>query len=115
MPSMGEEDKNGSVPQWGKGVPRREEASTSHQEKGAGRREETKENRRKKGGVFYKGKSAARIEEELNGRAKEEGRGALQKRHPRRGTTIRNRVDDQRDSSIILDLQVQREGVLYRR
>ena len=62
---MGEEDKNGSVPQWGKGVPRREEASTSHQEKGAGRREETKENRRKKGGVFYKGKSAARIEEKF--------------------------------------------------
>jgi len=115
MPSMGEEGKNGGMPQWGKGVPRREETSTSHQGKGAGRREETKENRRKKGGVSYKGKSAARIEEELNGRAKEEGRGALRKRYPRRGTTIRNRMDNQRDSSIILDLQVQREGVLYRR
>ena len=41
---------------------------------------------------------ARKVEEELNGRAKEEGRGALQKRHLRRDTTIRNRVDNQRDS-----------------
>ena len=55
------------------------------------------------------------MEEELDGRAKEEGRGALWKRCPGRGTTIKNRVDDQRDSSIILDLQVRREGVSCRR
>jgi len=42
---------------------------------------------------------ARKVEEELNGRAKEEGRGALQKRHLRRDTTIRNRVDNQRDSA----------------
>jgi len=59
--------------------------------------------------------TARKVEEELDKRAKEEGRGALWKRHPKRGATIRNRVDNQRDSSIILDLQVRRERVSYRR
>jgi len=66
-------------------------------------------------GVPCKGKSAARMKEELDGRAKEEGRGVLWKRHPRRGAIIRDRVDDRRDSSVVLGLQVWREGVLYRR
>jgi len=55
------------------------------------------------------------MEEELDGRAKEKGRGALWKRCPRRGATIRDKVDDRRNSSVILDLQVWREGVSYRR
>ena len=62
-----------------------------------------------------KGKSIARIEEELDRRAKKEGRGALWKRSPKRGTIIRVRVDDRRDSSIVLDLQVRKKGVSCRR
>ena len=37
------------------------------------------------------------------------------KRSPKRGTTIRVRVDDRRDSSVVLDLQVRRKGVSCRR
>ena len=37
------------------------------------------------------------------------------KRHPKRGAIIRVRVDDRRGSSIVLDLQVQREEVSCRR
>ena len=55
-------------------------------------------------------RSAARIEEELNRRAKKEGGGALWERHPERGAIIRVRVDDRKDSSVILDLQVRRKG-----
>jgi len=55
------------------------------------------------------------MEEDLDGRAKKEGRGALWKRHPRRGIIIRDRIDDRRDSSVILDLQVWRERISCRR
>jgi len=55
------------------------------------------------------------MEEELDGRAKKESRGALWKRCPKRGATIKVGVDDRRDSSVVLDLQVQREGVSCRR
>jgi len=55
------------------------------------------------------------MEEKLNGRAKREGKGALWKKHPKRGATIGVGVDDRRDSSVILDLQVRREGVSCRR
>jgi len=61
------------------------------------------------------GRSAAKREEELDGRAKKENRGALWKRHPERGAIIRVGVNDRRDSSVVLDLQVQREGVSCRR
>jgi len=61
------------------------------------------------------GRSAARREEELDGRAKKESGRALWKRHPKRGAIIRVGVDDRRDSSIILDLQVQRKGISCRR
>ena len=37
------------------------------------------------------------------------------KRSPKRGTIIRVRVDDRRDSSIVLDLQVRKKGVSCRR
>ena len=46
------------------------------------------------------------MKEKLDRRAKKEGRGALQKRCPKRGTIIRVRVDDRRGSSVVLDLQV---------
>jgi len=46
------------------------------------------------------------MEEELDRRAKKEGRGALWKRRPKRGAIIRVRVNDRRDSSVVLDLQV---------
>ena len=62
-----------------------------------------------------KGRSAARMEEEPDRRAKKEGRGALWKRRPERGAIIRVRVDDRRDSSVVLDLQVRRKGVSCRR
>ena len=61
------------------------------------------------------GRSATRKEEELDGRAKKESRGALWKRRSKRDMIIRVGVDDRRDSSIILDLQVWREGVSYRK
>jgi len=55
------------------------------------------------------------MKEKLDRRAKKEGRGALQKRCPKRGVIIRVRVDDRRDSSVVLNLQVQRKGVSCRR
>ena len=55
------------------------------------------------------------MKKELDRRAKKEGRGALWKRRPKRGAIIRVRVDDRRDSSVVLDLQVQRKGVSCRR
>jgi len=55
------------------------------------------------------------MEKELDRRAKKEGRGALWKRCPKRGAIIRVRVDNRRDSSVILDLQVRRKGVSCRR
>jgi len=39
----------------------------------------------------------------------------LWKRRPKRGAIIRVRVDDRRDSSVVLDLQVRRKGVSCRR
>jgi len=55
------------------------------------------------------------MKEELDRRAKKEGRGALWKRRPKRDTIIGVRVDDRRDSSVVLDLQVRRKGVACRR
>ena len=37
------------------------------------------------------------------------------KRYPKRGTIIRVGVDDRRDSSVVLDLQVWRKEISYRR
>ena len=65
--------------------------------------------------MSYTGRSIARREKELNRRAKKESRRALWKRCPERGTIIRVGVDDRRDSSVILDLQVWRKGVSCRR
>jgi len=45
-----------------------------------------------KGGMPYTGRSAARMEEELNGGAKEESRGALWERSARGSTVTRIRV-----------------------
>jgi len=53
-------------------APRREEAGASHQEKGIGRSEEAKKDGGRKGDVPYKERSAARMEKELEGRAKKE-------------------------------------------
>jgi len=55
------------------------------------------------------------VEEELDRRAEKESRGTLWKRRPKRGATIRIRMDDERSSSIVLDLQVWRKGVSCRR
>jgi len=84
-------------------------------EKGAPKRKETEKDGGRKGGAPYKGRSAARVEEELNRRAEKEGRGALWKRRPKRGAIIGVGVDDRRSGSVVLDLQVRREGVLCRR
>jgi len=54
------------------------------------REEESKESSRGTSSACDKTtKGTVRIEEEFNRRVKEEGRKALWKRHPRRGTTIR--------------------------
>ena len=72
-----------------KGTPT-ERAGTSCKEKGTERRKKVKEGRERRGSVHGQAtRSAARIEEEFNRRVKEEGRGALWKRHPRRDVTIR--------------------------
>jgi len=98
--SIGKEEEKGGAPQG---------------EKGASRRKEIEEDGGRKDSAPYKGRSAARVEEELNRRAEKEGRGALWKRRPKRGTIIGVGVDDRRSGSIVLDLQVQREGVSHRR
>jgi len=97
---IGKEGEKGGAPQGGKS---------------ALRRKETEEDGRRKGGASCKGRSAARMEEELDKRAKKEGRGALWKRRPKRSAIIRVRVDDRRDSSVVLNLQVRRKGVSCRR
>jgi len=97
---IGKEGEKGGAPQEGKSAPRRKE---------------TEDDGRRKGSVPCKGRSAARIEEELDRRAKKEGRGALWKRRPKRGAIIRVRVDNRRDSSVVLNLQVWRKGISCRR
>jgi len=114
----GEEESRGKSSAYGKATKgvAREEASVSHKGKGTGRREEAEESRGERSGMHDQAtKSAARIEEELSKRAKEESRRALWKRRPGRGVIIKVRVDDRRDSSDVLDLQVQREGSSCRR
>jgi len=61
-------------------------------------------------------RSTARIEEKLSRRAKKESRGTLWKRHPGRGTVIRDRVDDRESNSLIPNMQrVQEQGMSCRR
>ena len=55
------------------------------------------------------------MEKELDGRAKKESRGTLWRRRPKRGATVRIRMDDRGDSGVILNLQVRRKGVACRR
>jgi len=91
-------------------------AGAPYKGEGAGRRKEVKESRGRKSSTHGQAtRSAARIEEELSRRAKEESRGTLWKRCPGRGIIIRVRVDDRRGSSIVLDLQVQGKRVSCRR
>jgi len=57
-------------------------------------------------------RSTARIEEELSRRAKEESRGALWKRCPRKGAIIRDRVNDRGSNSLVPNMQrVQEQGI----
>jgi len=63
-----------------------------------------------------KGRSTARgMEEEFNGRAEKESKGALWQKSATRSKVIRVRIDNRRSNSIVLDLQVQEKGVSYRR
>jgi len=55
------------------------------------------------------------MEEEFNGRAEKESRGALWQKSATKSKVIRVRVDNRRSSSIVLDLQVQEKGVSCRR
>ena len=87
---MGKKGKKGGTPQ---------------REKGALRRKETKENGGKKGSAPCKGRSAARMEEELNRRVKEESRGTLWKGRPRRGAIPRIRVVHPRNDSDVHQVQ----------
>jgi len=53
------------------------------------------------------------MEEQLTRRAKKESRGALWKRHPRRGAIMGSRIVYERDSDFVPSLQeVQKPGVL---
>jgi len=70
--------------------------------KSAGDREKVEEGREKKGGMHGQAmRSAARMEEEFNRRVKEEGRGTLWKRRPRRGAIIRIGMVHKRNDSDI--------------
>jgi len=89
---MAEASKGGALCTGKSASASREEAGAPRERKGAGKRKEAEEDRRREGGVPCKGRSAARIEEELNGRAKKESRGILWKGCPRRGTIPRIRV-----------------------
>jgi len=70
--------------------------------KSAGDREEVKKSRGKKSNMHGQAtRSTARIEKEFNKRVKEEGRGALWKRYPRRGMIIRIGMVHKRNNSDI--------------
>ena len=81
---MGKEGEKGGAPQ---------------KEKGAPRRKETEEDGGRKGSTPCKRRSAARIEEELDRRVKEESRGTLWKGRNRRDTIPRIRVVCPRNDS----------------
>jgi len=84
----------------------------SHQGKGAGRRKKVEESRGRRSGAGGQAtRSTARLVRELCRRAKEKSREALWKRRSKEGVTIRVRMDDRRNSSVILDLQVQKEEI----
>ena len=87
---MRKEGEKGGAPQRGKCVPRRKE---------------TEENGGRKGSMPCKWRSAARMEEELNRRAKEESRGTLWKGCPRRGTIPRIRAVRPRNDSDVHQVQ----------
>ena len=61
------------------------------------------------------GRSVTRREEKLDRRAKKASGRALWKRCSKRDMIIRVGVDNRRDSSVILNLQVQRKEILCRR
>jgi len=68
----------------------RRRAGVLYKGKSIGDREKVEEGRERKGGMHSQAmRSAARMEEEFNRRVKEEGRGALWERRPRRGAIIR--------------------------
>jgi len=103
------------MPQQGKGTPKREEAGTSHQGKGTGRRKKVEESKGGRSGAHGQAtRSAARLVGELCRRAKKKRREALQKRRSKGDGTIRVRMDDRRNSSVLLDLQVQKGEILCR-
>ena len=83
----------------------REEAGTSHQERSAGRSKKAEEGRRRRGSTHSQAmRSAARMEEELNGRVKEESRGALWKGSTGKSMPIKIRVVHRRSNSFISNL-----------
>jgi len=100
-----EEGRKSGTPCIGKSTPTREgEAGMPSKGKSAGRRKEVEKSRGGKSGVPCTGKSTARVEEDLGGKAEDKSRGVLWERHPRRGTVIRARVDDERSSSLVPSL-----------
>jgi len=112
---IGKEEKGSTCSKAAKGAPT-EGAGMPCKEKSTGRRKEVEESRGRRGSAHGQAmRSAARIEEELSRGAKEESRGTLWKRRSGRSAIIRVRVNDGRDSSIVLDLQVWRKEVSRRR
>jgi len=60
-------------------------------------------------------RSIARMEEELSRGAEKKSRGALWKRHPRRGVIIRARIVYERSSSVVSSMQkMQQKGMSCR-
>ena len=115
MSVIGKEEKGGTCGKATKGAPI-EGAGMLCKDKSAERRKEVEESRGRRGSAHGQAiRSVARIEEELSRGAKEESRGTLWKRHSGRSAIIRVRVNNGRDSSIILDLQVWRKGVSHKR
>jgi len=112
-----EEERKGSVPCRGKSTSRRrEKAGMLYKGKGTGRKKAVEESRGSGNGMRGQAtRSATRVGEELGSRIEEEDKEALWQGSARRSTPTRVRIDDRRNSGLVLNLQVQEKGVSCRR
>jgi len=107
-----EEGGKGGVPSTGRSTPtREEEASAPNKGKGIGRTEEAEESRGRKSGMRGQAmKCIARMEEELDRKAKEESGRALWKEGPRRSATVGLRMVYEGGSSLVPSLHKMRRA-----
>jgi len=96
-----EESEKGDAPYTGKSAPtEKEEAGVPNKGRSTGRRKEVEESRGRRGSTCGQAmRNTAKMEEELDKRAKEESGGALQKRSTRGSTVARIGIVYPRDDS----------------